>query len=552
MPAQGSSFKMMLPNGRNVELLSNEGANEAVAVMGIGFLSANLNEVDGPVAMSRASLQNTTDASHRTQYIESIFRSYLMLGALADKASPEKVASCIPESELKSLVDHIRSALGTISADRKWLRTGSLEKHDLELLHIIMVYAHHESFLKVFIAGGGFEAVTQLCASRKDVPSPHVCSAILIILHDSQVTLRQERGVEKAFGILQKSGLLGQAFRCMGISTDPTDLEVSMIILDCLQECTKLIRKKLKSGTPTGDILDAVIRGKDGGLAKQDNAEIKTRLANLQKMALMSNYGIGTKGTTKQEAVRICRYCNTSEAQMDGAILMKCAKCKATYYCSRECQVADWKGHKILCKLATTKGISGSEAKAHESAAVTFVQKNYFAIVEECYKKTQEYNVPKKELVIELSFYKDAPALRDEFKVGLTSRYLEGSRPDEPDWFWKGTDVYEDNIKGWLVGATDVYSRMTSDRLLAFCRFGDGSSGTYRVSLMNTITGKDFLSDEAVDCIGREDDDGMLAILGQRQTDEYYKQSLIRRMRQMAVSMNGGDGDVDTDSDGDD
>jgi hypothetical protein len=45
---------------------------------------------------------------------------------------------------------------------------------------------------------------------------------------------------------------------------------------------------------------------------------------------------------------------------------------------------------------------------------------------------------------------------------------------------------------------------------------------------MNPETGKDILSDEAVNCIGREDDDGMVAIWGQQTTtDMYYKQILL-------------------------
>jgi hypothetical protein len=110
----------------------------------------------------------------------------------------------------------------------------------------------------------------------------------------------------------------------------------------------------------------------------------------------------------------------------------------------------------------------------------------------------------------------------------LTSRYHKGSRPDEPYWFFKGTSVYENNVDRWLMGANEHYGRMLSDRLLAFCRYGDGSSGVYKLSLMNPESGKELLSNEAVDCIGIEDHDGMVAILGQMQTDEYYKESLLR------------------------
>jgi hypothetical protein len=51
----------------------------------------------------------------------------------------------------------------------------------------------------------------------------------------------------------------------------------------------------------------------------------------------------------------------------------------------------------------------------------------------------------------------------NKFKVGLTSRFFKGSRLDEPDWFFKGTSVYESNVGRWLMGANERYGRMTSD-----------------------------------------------------------------------------------------
>ena len=41
---------------------------------------------------------------------------------------------------------------------------------------------------------------------------------------------------------------------------------------------------------------------------------------------------------------KICTYCKE-----DGGDF-QCSKCKVSFYCSRDCQVADWKQHKIKCK----------------------------------------------------------------------------------------------------------------------------------------------------------------------------------------------------------
>ncbi len=96
-----------------------------------------------------------------------------------------------------------------------------------------------------------------------------------------------------------------------------------------MQTCWQRVKKKLKSGTPTGDILDAVIAGKDGPI----NDKVKADLTKLQSLARFSN---GNKDHAK-----MCSHCGKCETQTDAAKLMKCQRCKVTYYCSKECQVAD-------------------------------------------------------------------------------------------------------------------------------------------------------------------------------------------------------------------
>jgi hypothetical protein len=52
-----------------------------------------------------------------------------------------------------------------------------------------------------------------------------------------------------------------------------------------------------------------------------------------------------------------CAMCG--ERGPDGQSLQGCAQCKATWYCSKECQVADWRrGHKNACKLLGKEGLA--------------------------------------------------------------------------------------------------------------------------------------------------------------------------------------------------
>jgi len=42
---------------------------------------------------------------------------------------------------------------------------------------------------------------------------------------------------------------------------------------------------------------------------------------------------------------KTCLHCDTISKNMK-----KCSRCKCVYYCSSECQLADWKKHKKICK----------------------------------------------------------------------------------------------------------------------------------------------------------------------------------------------------------
>jgi hypothetical protein len=45
----------------------------------------------------------------------------------------------------------------------------------------------------------------------------------------------------------------------------------------------------------------------------------------------------------------MCQSCMKSGKDLDGKLL-KCSGCEASYYCSKECQIADWPRHKVHCK----------------------------------------------------------------------------------------------------------------------------------------------------------------------------------------------------------
>jgi hypothetical protein len=123
----------------------------------------------------------------------------------------------------------------------------------------------------------------------------------------------------------------------------------------------------------------------------------------------------------------------------------------------------------------------------------------------------------KRHLFVEIDFFRrDAPALRNEFKVWLTSGLLEGSSvADAPDWFRAGADTPR-----YLRAA---YKLVTSDDLLVVCRAGDGVVSIHALNFLVNESFR-FLSDEAVESIGKEDCVRTVACLGKDKTDEYFRE----------------------------
>jgi len=66
------------------------------------------------------------------------------------------------------------------------------------------------------------------------------------------------------------------------------------------------------------------------------------------------------------KAAYACFKCGKTASEIDKPTLKKCDNCKIASYCSRECQLSDWREHKLFCKIFPN--ISYESAKEQESS----------------------------------------------------------------------------------------------------------------------------------------------------------------------------------------
>ena len=118
---------------------------------------------------------------------------------------------------------------------------------------------------------------------------------------------------------------------------------------------------------------------------------------------------------------------------------------------------------------------------------MNFSQRNYAKIMKQFVKISNETGFNKSELFLEVDFMPNkfgngiVPALQNppEFKVASTRDYLEGSRPNEPDWFFKTSknkqerDLYQKGVHQIIKILQDMYGRMTKNHILCLVRFPD-------------------------------------------------------------------------------
>ena len=324
-PTGDSYFRCHLPDGRNVDLMTNKGADAFVRFMP-EFLQKNIEDTLDPIR-ARSPNPNPSDA-------QMLIQTYTMIGVLADNASPKVFAKKIVSDHMVLWVKHVAKILQELTVDQRWIRTGVLTRHDQEMLDSLTPTVKHYGMVQCMLTTKFLHILANFIGARpaSQMPCAEVAETICAITGNIQISLEQQSNnpdnvenataADQTFRKLESSGLLAQTLRCLTVpqATTPDDVSRYLVFLDDLIKQSVKMRRKFKPSSSSGAILQAIIKGQDGH--PHCPRDIMQRLKSL---AQVLDYTASSHKGGMQTLQRSCRFCNKNGAMME---LLACSRCK--------------------------------------------------------------------------------------------------------------------------------------------------------------------------------------------------------------------------------
>lgn len=343
---QKDSCKVHLPDGRCIDICTPTGAN---AFLQSGTNSQTFEQFSGNVAtMSKIRSKRRLNAGDK----ETLVMLCFTIDAVAQYSDHDVFRQCVPEREISVLLDWTVAEIQKLTSNRNWIATGNLQRHDAFLLNYCISLMMHAVPTALVFENGHlfFPVLTEFLQARKmadggsnddnnnnsggrGLPNTDISESITLIVSNaymcSQMAFDNTWTSEKALKKLEATGILTEFIRCATVPqyNDPKGL---FRMLDEMQTCTPFLRKKFAKGEPCGNVVLAILQGKDG--SRQKRSKVINKLQTIVKfVSFMDN--------TPDQDIRMCRNCAKSDhSDAFQQSLMKCARCQSAYYCSKECQ----------------------------------------------------------------------------------------------------------------------------------------------------------------------------------------------------------------------
>jgi hypothetical protein len=337
MNSSEDSCKVILPDGRNIDICTPTGADEFIRFQGGGgdFMYFSTN-IDDASQIRKKKKLSAADKSRLTML-------YFTMDSVAKYGTPQVFRDVVPQAEIEVWLDHVISQLQNKTEDQRWASTGNLDQHDAFILNPCISMFMHPVPVALAFEKDFFKVLADFILVRKGngraLPSTDISDTISLIVSNTVITCRYRFDnpwtAEKIFKKFDTSGVLAQFMRC---STVPQRYDGSLgdwapgllKAYDELLTCVSFLKKKIKKGEPCGDTVAAILEGRDG--------HTKKRPAVIQKLKMIASYAELLRPTGQSAgSLKICRYCNKMEMSEEFQMTLKqCSRCQNAFYCSRE------------------------------------------------------------------------------------------------------------------------------------------------------------------------------------------------------------------------
>lgn len=108
---------------------------------------------------------------------------------------------------------------------------------------------------------------------------------------------------------------------------------------EAVQDVPQALRPLLR------DVIQHFVEASLAADASARNGEAPGGAAAAEAVAGLSGATPASSSASQAQAQRRCAHCGTTERK-----LLKCRGCRAAYFCSDDCQKANWPAHKAACK----------------------------------------------------------------------------------------------------------------------------------------------------------------------------------------------------------
>jgi len=427
------NLSTILPDGRTVDLNTTEGADAYIMCNEKNYCSKIIREA----SVVRSRLVGGNQIFVET---EILYQIYSQLGMSSQVASDEVFAQ-IPDSELECWFDHFMQLLVTWTTDDTWRSTGDIHPCNHVLFKVTTQMFKHKSPIAVALDTDFLRVLADFLEARSDSGLPHfmiaqhVCKMLssMTCFHLYHAISKKDRTKEtkvascreKFMRKLESSGILCQFLRCSTLLPSDECTKLDYFIFDEIVKCPRHLKSNFVKGSICGDTVLAILDGTSYACA---NEKILKYMRSIARLA--EEFGKSGVDIVK---IQNCYFCQN----VIKTGLKLCSRCKITRYCSKECQKAHWKKHKVYCEPYDNKDANHSRNDLFFKHAPDFLIQNYVKIAKEMIEIMKTKNCKRYEIIVHLDYHigKDGslvpPALRDppEFQVVIYRSYFKEGRP---------------------------------------------------------------------------------------------------------------------------